>query len=360
MIKGKNILLISPQIWDSRHISKHHYAKALSEYGANVFYLNPPSYSIFIGKISYEQINENLTIVSQSLPIPQIFKFKFNSIFRYFLKIQLNRIIKRIKSIDFLWNFDNGTYFQEYYLFEDSVKIFHPVDDFNQSKSLGYSYYDYAFSVSYEILEKIPLKKKWFINHGLNKVKNLKVIEEFQNTKGLQCLNACYLGNLSIRFLDTDNLMAIIKKNKNVSFHFIGDYDKKTDFVLFLENTDNVILYGKKTGTELYEILAKMDVFLLCYKKMDGYFADNSHKILEYLSTGNIIISSSLSVYKKLNLFPMSVKEDNSDYVELFEHVIKNFAELNGVVLRQKRMDFAFDNTYVKQIERIEKHLEEA
>lgn len=93
---------------------------------------------------------------------------------------------------------------------------------------------------------------------------------------------------------------------------------------------------------------------------MDGYFADNSHKILEYLSTGNLIVSSALSVYKELNLFPMSIKADNSDYIELFEKVVQNFSELNNIALRKKRIAFAMDNTYVKQIERIERHLEEA
>jgi hypothetical protein len=360
LLTGKNILLVSPQSWDSRQVSKQHYTKALAEYGANVFYLNPPTYSIFSGKISYEQVNKNLTVVSPSLPIPRFFKFKLESIFRYFLKVQLNRIIKRINSIDFLWNLDNGTYFQEHYLFENTIKIFHPVDDFNETKSLEYSSYDFGFSVSNEILAKIPLEKKWFINHGLNAIGSIEESHHLQHTQDVKSLNVCYLGNLSIRFLDTEALKAIIGRNVDVAFHFIGDYDEKTDFVVFLENSKNVTLYGKKIGTELHEILAKMDIFLLCYKKIDGYFADNSHKVLEYLSTGNVIVSSQLSVYKELNLFPMSIKEDNSDYIELFEKVVRNFSELNNESLRQKRIAFALDNTYAKQIQRIERHLEEA
>ncbi len=359
MIKGKNILLISPQIWDSRHISKHHYAKELANYGANVFFLNPPNFNILkIGK-KKERISSNLVLIDFFFPLPKVFKFHFTFLFRFLLRNYLKHVKKKL-SIDILWNFDNGSYFEEHHLFSDKLRIFHPVDDFNQSIAGNYKHYNIGFSVSNEILAKIQLKKKWFVNHGLNAPESLEEAKKIKDTKESKGLKVCYLGNLSIRFLDTDALEAIIRQNETVSFHFIGDYDVKTDFVVFLENTDNVILYDKKTGTELHRILAKMDIFLLCYKKIEGYFADNSHKILEYLSTGNVIISSCLSVYRELDLFPMSVKEDNSDYIELFEKVVQNFSELNSVALRQKRITFAQDNTYAKQIERIERHLNEA
>ena len=359
MIKGKNILLVSPQIWDSRPISKHHYAKELAKYGANVFFLNPPNFNLFnIGK-KEERISSNLVLIDFFFPLPKVFKFHFTFLFRFLLRNYLINIKKNL-AIDILWNFDIGSYFEEHYLFSDKLMIFHPVDDFNHSISNKYKHYNVGFSVSNEILTKVPLKKKWFVNHGLNAAESLEEVKKLKSTNDYKVLNVCYLGNLSIRFLDTDALTAIVKQNKNVTFHFIGDYDIKTSFVVFLENTENVILYGKKTGTELHSVLAKMDVFLLCYKKMEGYFADNSHKILEYLSTGNVIVSSRLSVYKELNLFPMSMKEDNSDYIELFEKVVQNFSELNSSALRQKRMAFAFDNTYAKQIIRIEQYLEEA
>jgi hypothetical protein len=55
----------------------------------------------------------------------------------------------------------------------------------------------------------------------------------------------------------------------------------------------------------------------------------------------------------------MSQKEDNSDYVQLFNKTINNLSEFNTEELFLKRRALAFENTYSKQIERIEKIISE-
>ena len=42
VLKGKTILILSPQSWGKMFVSKHHYAIGLAKKGAVVYFLNPP------------------------------------------------------------------------------------------------------------------------------------------------------------------------------------------------------------------------------------------------------------------------------------------------------------------------------
>lgn len=357
MIKDKNILIISPQSWNSRKVSKHHYAEEFAK-TSKVYFLNPPSYGFLDAGIKYHKISDSLSVISLTLPIPRFFKFKLEKVFRFFLINSFNKLISQINEIDFLWNFDNGTYFKEEYLFSKAVKVFHPVDDFELSKKFNHYSYDVGFAVSPEILFKIPLKHKFFINHGVN---DLLLVNNYHLNKvsKIKPENIVYVGNLSIRFLDSSHLIKIISENKDIQFDFVGDYDAENQFIHFLKTQDNVSLLGPKFGDELEKKIREADILLLCYKQQPGYFADNSHKVLEYLSSGNVIVSSHLSVYKGLELFPMSNDVQNLDYSSLFQQVVNNFASYNTNEIRNRRIKFAKDNTYAKQVERINKYLNE-
>jgi hypothetical protein len=55
----------------------------------------------------------------------------------------------------------------------------------------------------------------------------------------------------------------------------------------------------------------------------------------------------------------MSKKDDNSDFVTLFNKAILNLDKFNSNELFIKRRMLAFENTYAKQITRIEKIISE-
>lgn len=358
MIEAKNILVVSPQSWNSRKVSKHNYSIEFAK-SSTVYYLDPPDYSLFGSNIKFNKIANNLTHISYKLPIPRFFKFKFERIYRFFLVRYLKKIKKRLGQIDYLWNFDNGTYFKEEWLFNESFKIFHPVDDFEISEGFNYTSYDIGFSVSPEILNKIPLKKKIFINHGVSEL-NCSTKPNHLKSKKNKPKKAVYVGNLSIRFLDTFSLKKIIQLNNDIEFNFIGDFEIETQFIKFLNTQENVNLLGPMNGKELNEKISNADILLLCYKQQPGYFGDNSHKVLQYLSSGNVIVSSMLSVYKNLDLFPMSQNLANNDYVELFNKVRSNFKSYNTQEIRNRRINFAKENTYSEQLIKIKKYLHES
>lgn len=352
MFRGKNILLISPQYWESREISKHHYARELAANGAFVYYLNPLLWNQFKFGIKYITISTNLVVVNIYLPLPKLLKFHFTFVYRTIFRWLLLEL-KKSKQIKILWNFDNGSYFQEEDLFNDCCKIFQPVDDFNNKSKYNYKNYDIGFSVSENILKKIPLDKKFFINHGLQKEflgENFKL-----PISDPSCIG--YVGNLSIHCLDQKSLNDIVSYYPDLNFYFIGDFDEDDKFIKTLKNKKNTHFLGLIRGKKLFETISRFDILLICYKESFGYKSDNSHKLLEYLATGNVVISSYLSSYKEINLFPMSLKKDNSDYTQLFEKAILNFNHWNSNELRKKRQEFAFENTYTNQIKKIEKYM---
>lgn len=135
----------------------------------------------------------------------------------------------------------------------------------------------------------------------------------------------------------------------------IGEFDPDCSFQKKLKAYPNVIFYGRLSGKSLYKLLMNADFLLICYKKHTLYNADNTHKMLEYLSTGNPIISSPMSVYQDHSDLISFIDFDRANYLELFEHLLENFSSLNTAEIRQQRIDLALNNTYLKQIERIDR-----
>lgn len=352
--EDKKIFIISPQTWSSNKISKHHYAEGLSSSGAKVFFVNPIKHG-FRWDTEMNNINENLNVITIHVPFPKVVRFKLRFLFDYIVRLRFKNILKKIGIPDILWNFDNGIYFRYEDLFRHSFRIFHPVDMLLMPSNLDFdSKYDIVFSVSSEILKKINHKRKYFINHGLHK----GMVDYYKNKNSSaskkKCENVTYMGNISIPFLNREAILNLIHRNPQIEFRMIGELDLKCAFQKKLNNLKNVVFYGRLSGTDLYKVLKGADLLLICYKKHSFYNADNSHKILEYLSTGNPIISSPLSVYKNHSDIISFIDFENDNYVELFKKMVENYAALNTPEKRQKRIALALNNTYQKQIERIE------
>jgi hypothetical protein len=159
-------------------------------------------------------------------------------------------------------------------------------------------------------------------------------------------------------------LLKIIQDHPNVDFYFYGKAEKSgadqesDGFIDALHSLPNALLNGIITPKDLAKKLIVHDGFLLCYdpsKELNS--GSNSHKLLEYMAIGKIIVSSYLFEYENTDLFQMSNQKDNSDFALLFENAIENIEELNGLSNMDKRRKFALDNSYSNQINRIEDYL---
>src|SRR5580698_6197950 len=129
----------------------------------------------------------------------------------------------------------------------------------------------------------------------------------------------------------------------------------KTSFLIFSAVIKNL-------QQMLADRLHQMDAFIICYDiKKDQSKGTNYHKIMEYLSTGKVIVSNNVTTYKNESDFVMmnDERENNLQLPSLFKKIINDLNHYNNSSLQQKRIAFAKNNTYQKQIERIEQKLQE-
>jgi hypothetical protein len=350
---NKKILLVSPQPWNNILISKHHYAKCLVKKGNVVYFVNPPIYRFNKPLFSIEKSEiENLYVIQINLKFPEFVKFKIKTLYNLVSNYIFSKLQKQLEP-DILWNFDNNNFFQSEAIFKNCFRIFHPVDAFVAKSKNFENIYNIVFSVSDIILDSINHSKKYFINHGVSNEFLIPSKYIPINSK----IKVGYVGNLNIPNIDYKILESLIKNRKDVDFIFIGPYDESLEFYNNTKSLVNITFTGKKFGKEYFEIMSKCDMFLLLYISSDLYKLDNSHKILEYMSFGKVILSTKISAYNNSDLIEMV--EDNQEYENIFNSIVNNIKNFNCQKLKSKRIDFANDNSYDNQIIRIEKLINE-
>ena len=372
----KTILILSPQAWGTMFLSKHHYALALAKRGNRVYFLNPPtvrSVQSSVQAITRRQVEQGLYVIDHVLFFPYRLKFHFMPVFHWFMRFQVKRIVKSIpQSIDIVWSFDLGNLYPFKFFQNVKYKIFHPVDEpLNSAALVSAIGADIMFSVTREILLKYShLKiKEHFMNHGLaaDFLEPLNVVKQPSNA-----LRVGISGNLLLSEIDRETLLLIIEENQHAIFEFWGSYDisqsnigGSTDpetlrFIDQLTSKRNVILHGPVNVRTLATALHSVDVFLICYDVQRGQSkGTNSHKVMEYLSTGKVIVANNISTYAELpGLIKMvDDRTNNRKLPGLFQNVIRNLEFHNSAELQGRRVTYASENSYVNQINRIEEVL---
>ncbi len=363
-LRNKNILVISPEFWGENFVSKHHYALELSKRGNKVFFLNPP-YWHWSFNIKSRKVSENLTILDYGALFKGLNRLPFSGR----LKIQII-LARRIKffletNFDVVWNFD-PYHFQYLPCFGAHLNIYHSVDVYKtilEKETAECA--NILFATSDRILEGLQDvgTPKFKINHGVAQHFFEENTELFIQEENPERIKVGYIGNLLYKYLDVEILGTIIDNNKDVLFTFIGPYEQSNlhgvehniKFIEFLKCSENVHLLGPKPSSELPRHLNRFDLFLMCYTG-DINVAEmaNPHKILEYLSTGRTVLTHYIDEYKdKGNLVEMV--GDNKLLPRRFKHVIQNLNYYNSTEKARMRIQYALDNTYLKQIERIER-----
>ena len=367
MLKAQTILLISPQKWGKMFLSKHHYALELAKRGNEVIYMNTPSVSSSIlGEISQHESIDNLFILDYKTFFPIRLKTISSVLFNFLMKIQVFLILRKNNlNFDLVWSFESGL-FKNYKWFNATKTIFFPVDEPKPGDVYKNLNYDFLFSVTDEIINKYSRSncKKKLINHSISSHFTNEISGEFPNDEKIK---TCYIGNLLRNDIDFKIFKELIKENSNIEFHLFGAYEKNqsniggdnsnNSFIDFLKNSENVILGGVISPKTLPELMRKMDIFLICYDvKKDQSKGTNYHKIMEYLSMGKVIVSNNVSAYKdKRHLIEMVDSRDhNHELPIIFSRVIKNLEFFNSYEKQKTRRNFALNNTYNKNVSRIE------
>lgn len=361
--KNKTILILSPEDWGTNLLSKHLYAQELSKDNM-VYFLHTcphPSQKKYIETVS---ISKNLTCIHLKSVVRGIFKLP-----SFYIDLQNNFIIKKIlheiaQPINVIWSFDQAK-FQNLKQFKANVSIFHPVDYIVKEAifltKIANSA-DVVFSVSPAILNKInTTTPKHFINHGIDEIFLIENKSfEKPNYIKTDTINVGYVGNLQMKLIDYENLLKTVRENPTIQFVFIGP-DKKSNLggatkfneLDTLKSFQNTYFTGELSKNELIKILPFFDVFWLCYNHKKYLIeVSNSHKILEYLSTGKVVVSNYISTYKNETILEMVM--DNNLLVEKLKEVSSQIVQYNSIKKQQQRINFTKENTYKKQLERIE------
>lgn len=357
-LRNKNILLISPEPWDHIFVSKHHYAIHLARLGNAVFFLNPPSTNISLKETEFQ----NVFSVTY-LGFPQGLRFYPKFLQRFFIKKKFNELHDLCKTeFDIVWSFDNSVFFDFSALPTTVLKLSHIVD-LNQNFQVerAATTADYCFCTT-DLIKNNLLKfntKVTKINHGFNQPKN--EIEPIPLV-GTSSIKALYAGNLAMPFIDWDIIFKVVIDNPKVDFIFIGpDRDRISDNLdndkakQQLFERDNVFFVGRISADELLKYQKAADILLLAYQEDHREDQANPHKMMEYLGSGKMIVSTFTSEYTELakkQYFLMSDK--NAELPILFKKTVSELKFWNSSEKMALRKSFAQDNTYSKQIARIE------
>lgn len=356
----KNILLISPESWEHIFVSKHHYATHLGERGNKVYFLNPPTSTFKNEKTTYKNVfNIHYTGFSKGLRYYPAF------IQRFFIRKVFNELQKKLDvTFDIVWSFDNSVFYDFKALPKSILKISHIVDlnqNFQTAKATQTA--NICFGVTHSIIDRLKQynKHSYFINHGYNS--NTKSDTIKIKIPGKHKIKALYAGNLSIGYLDWESLFYISKNNQEINFIFIGPHadnftlNKNTthNFKQRFTQLSNAHFVGKLESKVLQKWYHSADILLISYQEQNHIDQANPHKMMEYLSSGKVIVGTKTLEYQKLaKQGIIAMADKNEELPHLFKEVAINLEQWNSDELSQKRKDFAMGNTYDKQIERIE------
>jgi glycosyltransferase involved in cell wall biosynthesis len=357
---NKTILIISPERWGMNRVSKHNYAIALAK-NNKVYFLNPPSRVDGIKATSSGY--ENLTVLDYASTFKGLNRLLFIlPLFNLLNRYEINRLQKFCGPFDIVWSFDPFR-FQNLSLFRAGLSIFHCVDFIDTQLDLFCAKTaDLVLSVAQPILDKYQSlhRPTHFINHGVSPV----YLNTKKNSNPAGGRIKCgYVGNLLSFGIDHEILIEITRQNPEVEFYFIGPYSEsnlgkfelRDKFITLLKSFDHVKLLGQLPPEKVADTIQSFDLFLISYhaEKM-GPVASNNHKLLEYLSTGKVVVSSRMSTYDQLAppLFEMVRQRDELPI--RFQEVVKNLDDFNRAELQEKRIQYADANSYENHLREIE------
>jgi hypothetical protein len=360
-------------------VSKMHYAIALAQKGNSVFFVNPPRKldGQALATIAEKREGGNITVIDIGEMTGGLF-LRHKLPFLYpMVTGRYARAIKRITGpqIDQVWCF-NPNLFIDLRVFGAGASILLLYDFYRGSHIFKAARSaDALVSISQVIMEFYAATPppKLLLQHGLGSAFAVRAQERLAAGKLAPRSGAKvkigYVGNLLRTGMNTAIARSVIEAHPDAEFHFWGPYSLSgnnvtppdaeipadlLDLVEFLKGRDNVFLHGVADQETLAGGLFGMDLFLFMYSpKKEMNSASNAHKLLEYLSTGKVVVSTHVSNYAGTGLLCMCEKDREEDLPGIFDKVLGDLSTYNSLDEQRRRIIFALDNTYARQTDRI-------
>lgn len=359
------ILIISPEPWLGHFVSKHHYARELARRGHSVLFHGPPDAT---GPMRmFPVVTKDTTGDLNVLHAPRVaLGLRFlPSPLRRVLEGQWLRQVESLigKPVNVVWNFENSRFYDMRFA-GTRLKIYHQVD-LNQifNPDIAAATADLAIAVSAPIEARIKEKSRQFlrITHGCP-IRNFTEDESLNNPQGLGKIdesfsafpeNAVLTGNLEIPYLDLELIRDLVACHPTIGFHFVGQLTPHRGLHAMLGEAKNAIFWGLQSADKLPLYLNRASVLLVAYHSQDQLEQlANPHKMMEYMASGVVTVATYCEDYaNKRHL--LSMVDRREDFIPTFMKVVQNIEFWNSPAKRTERQLFAAENTYERQIERI-------
>jgi glycosyltransferase involved in cell wall biosynthesis len=367
-LRGRTVLVISPQPWGAMRVSKHHYAVELASRGSRVFFLNPPDRTLpQIVRVRSAEGAPEVRVVDHRPLFPFVLRFHARPLFDLMMRAQIALVRRAIaQPIDLVWCFDPNLY-SDLWRFGAPRSIYHVVDQISELHSLlPARSADLVLAVAPEILARLETaqpRASRVIEHGVTdafvRLAQSRLVNEAHTVESAPAFG--YIGNLLIPSLDRTTLGALVEAHPECRFHFWGALEgdgppEARAFIAQLRAQPHVTLHGPRPPESLAGAMRAMDGFLVCYDNArDPNHGCNSHKVLEYFATGRVVVTSRLSRLEEHRaLVQMARSDDNSDFAALFADTLARLPELNARALAELRLRLALSNSYAAHIDEIE------
>jgi len=356
-LRGKKILLISPEPWGTSQLSKHHYAMALARRNNEVWFLGPPGreHESTAEKIpGLHWLKDQFTYRGLRFLPPRLQNF--------LLRRSANSIMRHCKThFDVVWSFDNS---RHYLLdaFQAPTRIHHVVDigmNFHLCRCARSA--NLALASNRSIFDELSAcqANTHFLHHGYAPAEGGTSRLRSDNKK----LIAAYAGNMLIPFFNWDLVTSLVHSHPEVEFYFIGSTGKgnlnRTDSssarsrMDALRSLNNVHFTGEKSPAETQSMLSSADILLLAYDHVKfPKEVQNPHKVMTYLSTGKVILSHPMTAYPGNGILEM--EKNTTAYLAKFNDICLHISAYNSEENKSRRIAFALEHTYERQIERVE------
>ncbi|HEX7016449.1 MAG TPA: glycosyltransferase [Cyclobacteriaceae bacterium] len=349
-LTDKNILLISPEAWEHIFVSKHHYAIHLGRRNNRVFFLNPPGKFKLVSETEYQNVRS-----VHYTGFPKGLRYFPGPLQRYFIRRKFIELQKLCGvAFDIAWSFDNSVFFDLSALPSKVLTISHIVDstqNFQFDKAASTA--SLCLGVTREIVNRLKKAnpRSFFVQHGYAQPSGTAKIP----LPGTHAVRVGYAGNLDLRYIDWKLLDMVTSANAEVGFYFVGPYSENRQ-VDRLKRKQNTYFLGKLPAAQLGSFYREMDVLLLCYLA-DDYpdHLSNAHKMMEYLGSGKVVVATRTSEYEALKYRGLLVmSKRNSEFADKLSQVLQEIGKWNAPEKCELRMRWAQDNSYDRQIDRIE------
>lgn len=361
--KEKRILIVSPEAWGPVRLSKHHYASTLMEQGARIFFLGPDS-AEESGVRMVEQAPGRPSLLYRPPPLRGM-RFLPAALRRWAEARQMEQLARTAGgAFDVLWNFD---LYRFRWITDRSnavQRILHVMDLRKPADLQGPAgRADLVVVVSPSMAGGTG---KWrervlHLGHGWMP-RGQNPAEPPDLAVGIR---VGYLGNLAMRAIDWGSILAIASDFPEVRFHLMGPAHGTSGDVTRLDPVmenrlrarPNIDLIGAVPYDKVPAWLEAMDILLIAYDlERVGLKATSSHKLLEYLASGKVVVSSYLEDHDDLEDL-MVMAKPGATIVPLFREVLHDLDRLNAAEIQARRKAYAARNSYPVKVAQVAQRL---